>query len=218
VSVAFFDLDKTLLSQNSALLWIRRRWREGAGYTGGLKTLSWLIRYSLGLESTAAPLLQAFAGFAGISRAKILEQSKSFYEEEIRRLYRPGALEALEQQRREGRLCILLTSSTQYLGELVAADLGLDGCLANVLETDVHGKLTGRVEGVVCYGRGKLQKAEAELKQLDATLEECSFYTDSYTDISVMEAVGTPVAVNPDLRLRRWAKARNTPIVDWGCP
>ena len=218
MSVAFFDLDKTLISQNSALLWMLRQWKKGAvRYTGGLQALGWLVRYSLGWGGDSeAPLARALGGFAGASQAEILAQTKRFYEEEVRRLYRPGALEAIEQQRQAGRLRILLTSSTQYLGDLVAEDLGLEGCLANVMEVDVHGRLTGQIEGVVCYGRGKLLKAEAKLEQLNASMEACTFFTDSYADISVMEAVGNPVAVNPDIRLKRWAKARGHPIVDWG--
>jgi HAD superfamily hydrolase (TIGR01490 family) len=218
VNVAFFDLDKTLLSQNSALLWLRRQWKAGTiGYASGVQALTWLLRYSLGWGgNSAAPLLQALGGFAGISHEEILKQTKRFYEEEVRRLYRPGALKVLEEQRRRGHLRILLTSSTQYLGDLAAEDLGMEGCLANALEVDSRGHLTGRIEGVVCYGRGKLLKAEAKLKELSASMEACSFYTDSYADISVMEVVGNPVAVNPDLRLWRWAKARGHPIVDWG--
>jgi len=219
VSIAFFDLDKTLIAQNSALLWILRQWREGGagGYACGFQALGWLFRYSLGWAgSSATPLLQVLGGFAGVPETEVLARTKRFYEEEVRRLYRPGGLEALERERREGRLCILLTSSTQYLGDLVAEDLGLDGCLANTLEADAQGRLTGQVKGVVCYGRGKLLKAEAQLEALDATMEACSFYTDSYADISVLEAVGTPVAVNPDIRLKRWAKAHHCPIVDWG--
>ncbi|MCL2012047.1 MAG: HAD-IB family hydrolase [Cystobacterineae bacterium] len=217
MSVAFFDLDRTLISQNSALLWIQQQWKAGVlKRTSSIKTLGWFVRYNLGWGNSAAPLVQAMEGFAGVSHGEILEKTKKFYEEEVRRFYRPGALKELEEQQREGRECILLTSSTQYLGERVAADLGLDDCLANVLEVDAHGKLTGRIEGIVCYGHGKLLKAEAKLAQLNIALSECSFYTDSYADLPVMEAIGNPVAVNADLRLRRWAKKHGHPIVDWG--
>ncbi|MCL2625519.1 MAG: HAD-IB family hydrolase [Cystobacterineae bacterium] len=223
MSVAFFDLDKTLIARNSAVLWIRRQLREGKegvlARMGALRVLSWLTRYSLGWGGGGAiPLLEAMEGFAGVSHEEILEQSRRFYEEEVRRLYRPGALEALKQQRQAGCLCILLSSTTQYLGELVAADLGLDGCLANVLETDAEGRLSGRVEGIVCYGRGKLHKAQAKLAELNVAIEDCSFYTDSYADLPVMEAVGSPVAVNADMRLKWWAQLRGHPIVDWGVP
>jgi phosphoserine phosphatase len=49
-------------------------------------------------------------------------------------------------------------------------------------------------------------------------LSESIFYTDSFADLSVLEVVGTPVAVNPDLRLRRVAAKRGWSIVDWGVP
>jgi len=221
VSVAFFDLDKTLISRNSAVLWIFRQWREGKegplAHIGGLKVLNWLMRYSLGWGGAGVVALEeAMGGFAGISQVEILEQTRRFYEEEIRCLYRPGGMEELKRQRQAGCLCILLSSTTQYLGELVARDLGLDGCLANALEVDVEGRLTGRVEGIVCYGRGKLLKAQDKLAQLNEAMEACSFYTDSYADLPVMEAVGNPVAVNADIRLRWWARRGGHPVVDWG--
>jgi len=49
-------------------------------------------------------------------------------------------------------------------------------------------------------------------------LSDCAFYTDSFSDVPVLEAVGQPVAVNPDPRLRRRANKRGWRIVDWGTP
>ena len=141
-----------------------------------------------------------------------MEQTDSFR----RQTYRPGAREAIEQHRREGRKLVMLTSSSNYLAELVAGELRFDAVLCNRLEVDAGGTHTGRVIGGVCFGPGKLPHARAEAERLGVPLRDSTFYTDSYSDLPVMEAVSEPVAVNPDPRLRRYAHKRGWRIVDWG--
>jgi phosphoserine phosphatase len=75
--------------------------------------------------------------------------------------------------------------------------------------------LTGTFERPLCYGAGKLERARALVHSLGSTLEQAVFYTDSITDLPLLEAVGQPVAVNPDPRLRRVARRRGWPIEDW---
>ena len=71
-------------------------------------------------------------------------------------------------------------------------------------------------EGELCYGEAKLTAAEAFLADKDVGLEDCAFYTDSYTDLPVMDVVGRPVAVHPDPRLMRHARRAGGEIADWG--
>jgi len=71
------------------------------------------------------------------------------------------------------------------------------------------------VDGPVCFGRGKVRVAEAFARAHDVDLSASWFYTDSYSDLPMLERVGHPVAVNPDLRLRRRARARGGPVRQW---
>ena len=77
------------------------------------------------------------------------------------------------------------------------------------------GELTGSFNRPLCYGEGKLERARALVRSLDARFEQTAFYTDSITDLPLLEAVGHPVVVNPDARLRRVAKRRGWLIEDW---
>jgi phosphoserine phosphatase len=147
-----------------------------------------------------------------------LERTTAFYEEQVRPLYRPGALRALEEHRGAGDRLVLLTSSSGYLSELVARDLRLDAILCNRFEVDPQGLHTGRPLGEVCFGPGKRTHAERYSQEAGVPLSACAFYTDSYSDLSVMQVVGRPVAVHPDYRLRREALRRGWPVVDWGVP
>ena len=221
MSVAFFDLDKTLIAVNSGTLWIRRELAlRHITRLQALRAAAWLARYHLGFVSMEDALLRAITQLAGTRAEPIARRTEAFYAEQLRVLYRPGALEALERHRRAGDRLVLLTSSSGYLSELVARELRLDAVLCNRFEVDAEGLHTGRPLGGLCFGAGKLAHAEQYLRELggDVRLSDCTFYTDSYSDLPVMAAVGKPVAVNPDPRLRREALRRGWPVVDWGMP
>jgi hypothetical protein len=68
------------------------------------------------------------------------------------------------------------------------------------------------------FGPGKRTHAERYSQEAGVPLSACAFYTDSYSDLPVLEVVGRPVAVHPDHRLRREAARRGWPVVDWGVP
>jgi HAD superfamily hydrolase (TIGR01490 family) len=219
MSVAFFDLDKTLLAVNSATLWVRRELALGhLTRLQALRASLWIARYHLGLVSMQDAVIAAIAQLAGTPVQPLLERTTAFYEKEVRPLYRPGALRALEEHRGAGERLVLLTSSSGYLSELVARDLRLDAILCNRFEVDSQGRHTGRPMGEVCFGPGKRTHAERYAREVGVPLSACAFYTDSYSDLPVMEVVGRPVAVHPDHRLRREAIRRGWPVVDWGVP
>ncbi|MFZ5443256.1 MAG: HAD family hydrolase [Myxococcota bacterium] len=218
--LAFFDLDKTILSVNSGTLWVRREVALGhLSKRQALRAAAWLARYTLGFASAEQMVADAVAELTGTAAAPIRERTERFFEEEVRGTYRPGALEAIERHRRDGHRLVMLTSSTNYLAGLVAAELRFDAVLCNELGVDARtGLHTGQVVGGVCFGPGKLPHAEAEARRAGQALRDAVFYTDSYSDLAVLEAVGEAVAVNPDPRLRRHAQKRGWRVVDWGVP
>jgi HAD superfamily hydrolase (TIGR01490 family) len=219
VRIAFFDLDRTLIAQNSGTLWVLRELQLGRLKPWqALQAAAWLARYELGFAAIDAALRRAIASLAGSQESELRERTASFYDRCVRSLYRPGARQAIEEHRRAGDSLVLLTSSSLYLSEHVARDLNLDGVICNRFEVDENGLHTGRTVGALCFGAGKLQHAGEFAKQNGARLQDCAFYTDSYADLPVLEAVGRPVAVNPDRRLRRVAEQRRWERVDWGKP
>ena len=218
MAIAFFDLDLTLLSANTGKLWVRRELALGQlSKRTALQAALWLARYQLGLGGLTL-VSKAISTTEGLIEAELIARTASFYERQVRSLFRPGAIEALRVHRASGDRVVLLTASSHFLAERVAEELKLDGILCNRLEVNARGILTGRTVGPICYGEGKLFHAKAEANRNKVKLADCAFYTDSFSDVSVLEAVGTPVAVNPDPRLRRRANKRGWKIVDWGSP
>jgi len=214
--IAFFDLDKTLISRNSATLWIRFELAAGrVTRWQALQALGYLVRYSLGAADMSDAIRRSVASLAGQPEAELRDRARVFYEELIRPLYRPGAQTAIAAHRAAGDHLVLLTSSSIYMSEMVCRDLKFDDYLCNRLEVDAGGCYTGRPLEPLCFGAGKVQLASRYVAERGLTLSDAAFYTDSTSDVPMLEAVGRPVAVHPDPRLRRLAKRRGWQIVEW---
>lgn len=219
MAVAFFDFDKTLLSKNSGSLWLRHEFQNGRVSTyEGLRAVWWLAQYSLGFVDLEKGLRLAIASIAGELEDDMRARVRRWYADDVRDLYRPRARSAVAQHKADGHQVVLLTSASLYVSEVVTEELGLDGYLCNRFEVDGEGRYTGEPDGPLCYGDGKLVHAKRYLAEAGIDLSEAWFYTDSMADVSVLEAVGHPVAVNPDPRLRRRARQRGWPVEDWGRP
>ena len=94
----------------------------------------------------------------------------------------------------------------------MAAYLGFPGQFVCTHLVSEDGRLTGEVMPPVCYGPGKVVWGERFAAEHGVDLSASYFYTDSISDLPLLERVGQPVAVNPDPRLRRLARKRGWPI------
>lgn len=217
LACAFFDLDRTLLDVNSGRLWVKSelalgylsRWQAARA---GLH----LARYHLGFGRMEAILRDAVATLAGTAEQDLSARTTAFYVEAVAHRLRPGAAAVVARHRAAGDRCVLLTTSSNYLARLVAADLGLDDILCSRFEVDAAGCFTGRPLEPLCFGAGKVTMATAWANEAGIALADCAFYSDSYSDHPMLAAVGRPVAVNPDPRLLRHARAQGWPVEDWG--
>ena len=217
--IAFFDLDRTLLAANSATLWVRAELRAGRiRRRDAAVAAGWIVRYQLGMAELEDALRSAVETLTGQEEAALRERTRAFWDRELAHRIRPGARAAVERERARGRALVLLTSSSPYMSEPALEALGLDDILCNRFEVDGHGRFTGRAVEPLCFGPGKVTHARAFADAAGADLSECSFYTDSYSDLAALEAVGEPVVVAPDVRLRRAARLRGWPIADWAAP
>ena len=215
MALAFFDLDRTLITVNSGKLWVRSELREGrVSRWQATRAAMWIFGYHLGYTKMEAVLSDAIATLADQAEADVRARTHTFYAAEVRATYRPGARAVVDGHRVRGDTLALLTSSSNYLAEPVQADLDIPHALCNRFEV-VEGRFTGRPSGVLCFGEGKLVHARALAESLGERLEDAWFYTDSASDLAVLDAVGHPVAVHPDPRLRRIAASRGWPVVAW---
>jgi hypothetical protein len=110
-----------------------------------------------------------------------------------------------------------LSTSPTYVTQPIAETLGIEEVMSTRFEVD-GGHFTGRLIGPACVGVGKVHWAEDLGARRQVDLGQSWFYTDSYTDMPMLERVGHRVVVNPDPRLKRIAKRRGWPVQDWRQP
>jgi HAD superfamily hydrolase (TIGR01490 family) len=219
MAIAFFDFDKTLIAENSAQLWLKVQWNDRQIKLPQMFWASyWLAKYHLGFTKMDQIIEKGLALMAGEKSSSTLQKTKVFYSSTVKDLYRPGAIAAIKQHRKLGHILALLTSSFDGLSLLVQKELQFDHCLCTHLEVDIKGLYTGKTIGPPCFGKNKVFFAKKLSNDLNISLQDCTFYTDSASDIPLLNLVGRPVAVNPDLHLRARAQLNKWEIVDWGKP
>jgi HAD superfamily hydrolase (TIGR01490 family) len=215
VVAAFFDMDRTLVRVNTGALWVKylRRRREMSRLEM-IRALTWLLQYKFSVLDFASVTERVAANMAGDSENELAEKCRTWVGAEVVPEVVPSARERIAHHRAEGHVCVILSSSSRYVTEPLAAELALDGVLCTRLEV-ADGRFTGRVTPPVCYGAGKVEWAERFAAERGVDLDASWFYTDSYSDLPMLERVGQKVVVNPDPRLRRFARRAGWTVEAW---
>ncbi len=215
MSVAFFDLDRTLVDVNSGRLWMQKEWREGRlGWTDALRASWWLLQYTAGGEGLQHAYQTAVARLAGQEEAELEARTHQWFAEEVAHRLRPGARAAIAAHRAAGERVVLATSSTPYIAAIAAETYGLDAWIATHFEV-VDGRFTGRIASDA-YGDAKADRVAEWAAAEGVDLAACCFYTDSMSDYALLARVGRPRIISPDRRLAARAIAQQWPVIDWG--
>jgi HAD superfamily hydrolase (TIGR01490 family) len=209
------DLDRTLVRVNTASLYARWQVREGeARRRDAARVAWWIARYTLGLidaESIARSLARPMAGR---EEARFAERVERWVRDEVLPHVAPAALDEIARRKADGYLCAIVTASTSYSAEPVGRAVAIEHVLSSRLEVE-GGVFTGEVVPPFCYGEGKVVAVETWARAHGVDLGRSAFFTDSISDLPLLERVGEPVAVNPDPRLRWVARRRAWPIRTW---
>ncbi|MBI5513106.1 MAG: HAD family hydrolase [Deltaproteobacteria bacterium] len=212
---AFFDLDRTLVRVNSAGLWARRELRRGKARRRDVLRVSWwVLRYTLGVLDVEDLARQATRPLKGMREDDFARRVDAWVRAEVLPYLTERAREEVARRKDRGEPCVILTSSSRYAAGPVAEALHIDHILASALKVE-DGLFTGEPEYPVCYGQGKVTVAEAWAGAHGVDLGQSAFYTDSISDMPMLERVGEPVAINPDPRLRWTAWRRGWRSERW---
>lgn len=216
MGVAFFDLDHTVLDINSANLWVRHEWRAGRlSAVDAAKGGWWVLRYGLGFAGGMDEIYRdIIRRLAGMDEEELAERTRLWFESEVVHHLRPGAKVAMETHRIAGDRLVVATSSSLYVARAAQAAWGFDDIVHTSFAVE-DGKFTGEIDGFA-YGAQKYDRVAEWAAHEEESLKGATFYTDSVTDLKLLEHVGKPVAVNPDRPLRKIAAKRGWAIVDWG--
>jgi len=212
-AAAFFDLDRTLLRRSSALALAPAFRRRGIiTRRMMIEAAAWQVLFMLRGASHEAVRRAAEDGLL-LLRGHTPEDMRDLVAESMETVLRPlvyaQSLDLVDVHRRRGEPVYIVSATLQEIVQAIADDLGFDGALGTVCEV-VDGEYTGKAI------RALHADAKADcIRSLDHDLGASTAYSDSHTDLPFLEAVGHPVAVNPDRALRKIAVTRGWPIMEF---
>ena len=209
-AAAFFDLDRTLMAGSSGMHFARAAYRAGMVSRPllarwGLEHVRFRLRGSTD-ERTAQVLSQVKQLLAGVPEREIARMGPDLLAGVLPRIY-PPMLEEVRAHQDAGRATFIVSAAGNSLVEILAMVLGMDGGIGTSYEVDPDGVLTGRIVEPFVYGEGKVQAMRAFATDHEIDLGSSWAYSDSASDLPMLRAVGSPVAVNPDPELNRIAES-----------
>lgn len=216
MQLALFDLDHTLMSGDSDLLFCDFLLSEGLISSDvAAQSLEIAERYSAGTISPPEYCSFFASILAGRTIAALEPIRRRFLDEAIRPRIPRAARALLERHRDAGDTLVLTTATNRVVSEFTAADLGVDDYICTELET-VDGRYTGKTVGELNMGSGKLRRLRQWIAVKgwpDQLLKRTTFYSDSINDLALLSAVGYPVVVDPDPRLESTALRKGWSLV-----
>lgn len=219
-TAAFFDLDKTVIAKSSTLAFSKPFFNQG------------LINRRAVLKSSYAQFLFLMSGADHDQMDRMrnyittmcagwdVEQVKSIVGETLHDIVTPlvfaEAAELIADHKLCGRDVVIVSASGEEIVAPIAKALGATHAMATRMVVE-DGKYTGEV-AYYCYGEGKVAAIRELALREGYALEHCYAYSDSITDLPMLEAVGHPTVVNPDRGLRKEAAARGWKVVTFSRP
>jgi len=211
---AFFDLDRTLISRSSSLALagpFRKRGLIGRRQLAQAAIAQLVfVRLGAGQGRVGQTADSAMSILKGVSVEVMREIAADAWEPVLRPLVYREAIDLAAIHAARGERVFIASAALEEVVEMIALELGFDGALASRAEVR-DGVYTGRLERRL-YGPEKADALEVLAEAEGLELPSSTAYSDSYSDIPFLEAVGSPVAVNPDKELRRVAGERGWPI------
>jgi HAD superfamily hydrolase (TIGR01490 family) len=213
---ALFDMDRTLVRKETATLYVRYQHAIGeATRRDLLRALYWVTQYTMGMIDAPAVATRALRTLEGTPETALAARMDDWFRRYVETHVCDLGRRAVEHHRERGDLLAIVTGASPYAARPLARRLGIPHVVASELEVDDLGIFTGRFVPPLCYGDGKIVRAKRLAEEHGFVLEESTFYSDSFTDLPLLEAVAEPVVINPDPRLERLAKKRGWRIETW---
>ena len=209
---AFFDVDKTILAENSGTAYLKILYERGEiDWRTVLLGLGSYLRYKLNLLDIERWTEKNSGMFQGRSESATAREAAELFQTVLLPSIYPEAEARVRWHLSQGHLVALVSGSTRFVLEPLATHLGVKHLLCTQLEAD-EGVFTGRLIRPICFGEGKIYWIQQLIERELVDLARSYFYTDSITDLPLLDLVGHPIVVNPDPLLYRKARQRHWPV------
>ncbi len=214
-AAAFFDLDRTLIAGASIFPFGVEAWRAGLVRNADLGrftlgALQFLVAGDKGdkSEGTRTAVLGHIEGVS----VEVLQEVSARVLPKLSDRVRPESRNLVKMHHDAGRDTWIVSASPHGIVAPLASTLGMTGAIATKGKA-VDGYFTAELDGPFVYGQGKVEAINNLVAERGYDLEASYAYSDSISDLPMLEAVGHPVAVNPDGELERVAHDRGWPVV-----
>jgi HAD superfamily hydrolase (TIGR01490 family) len=218
MNLTLFDLDHTLLPIDSDYSWgefsLKMGWVDPdlfkakndqffADYQAGVLDIHDYVKFATEAVRLKGPELAAKA-------------HQQFMQEVVLPVIKPSALSLIKQHQDAGDHVMVVTATNEFVTRPIAKALGIQELIAVELAKDSTGWITGEILGTPSFKAGKVARVEAWLSAHQKSWQDVhiTFYSDSLNDLPLLEKAQTPVATNPDARLRQLATDRGWRILE----
>lgn len=219
-AAAFFDLDKTILAKSSSFAFARPFYREGLiGRSDVVRSAyAQFMFLASGADHDQMETMRKYMSelVSGWEVERVQQIVAETLDEIVDPMVFEEAIELIDRHRAEGLDIIIISSSGTDVVEPIGARLGADLAIGTQVAIE-DGRYTGEIL-FYAYGEGKAEAMLSLAEEHGYDLQASYAYSDSHTDIPMLEVVGNPVAVNPDAALRTLATERQWPIMDFAKP
>ncbi len=222
MSLAIFDLDNTLLADDSDYLWGQFLVDQGivdAKYYEQ-ENDRFYKEYKEGNLDIYEFLSFSLKPLADNSLQDLLKWRSQFIAEIIRPILLKPAQELINKHQQRGDTLLVITATNKFVTEPIVNLYGINHLLATTPEF-INERYTGKVAGTPCFQAGKVTRLNEWLQETGHSLDDSWFYSDSHNDLPLLKLVEHPVAVNPDEALKQYAEKSAWPIIslrDEQCP
>ena len=214
MSLAIFDLDNTLLGDDSDYLWglflVEQQLVDKDFYER--ENQRFYEEYKKGNLDILEFLAFSLEPLTRIEPDTLTKLHAQFMREKIAPVMLPKAKALLESHREKGDTLLIITATNRFITGPIAEALGVEHLIATNPEI-IDGVYTGLVEGTPCFREGKVTRLKSWLVANQQNLEGSSFYSDSHNDLALLELVSSPIVVDPDETLATHAENKGWPII-----
>jgi len=213
---AFFDLDHTILDNNSGRIIGEHAYRNGLLSKKDLMTgMMFTILYKLGWMGPEKIMNKMAFWLKGVKETRLIDMINKLFEDIIQHSVREAARKEIEFHRNNGGRTILLSAATIYVCRPVKELLSMDDIICTEMAVN-DGYFAGYPKNKkYCYGREKQVRAEKYCAENNLSMQDAYAYADSFSDVHLLNSVGRPMCVTPDAKLSKYAAEKGWQVCEW---
>lgn len=213
--IAFFDLDQTIINQNSGAVLARQAYKNGhLKFKSLISAIFQSYLYKFNLRDTTLIIKSMGSWVKGFPEYSLIELSNSIVKDFLIDAIRPEIYEEIRYHKEINNEVVMLSSAISTICTPIGVHLGMDRVICTEMEV-VKGILTGKPVGNYCFGKEKGVRLNAYCIAKAHSLKDVCYYGDSISDLPALKLVGFPVCVAPDKKLARVATEKGWRICEW---